>query len=349
MVNNYPHSQQLSKVFPLVYGLPPAPSRPIIPWYNIQTATDELLLIIMPVKKTEESSRLRRWWVQGCVPVFTGLIYGLPVLAVTLPARKLDGGFLVGWLLLAPITFSVIFVLVAGLLSWPYQHLVVEGRFPRDLGTRLYAGRRLYGLCWTAVYYCKPVYFLCLTLSPLKTLMFRLFGYRGSMDFTVYPDTWIRDLPLLDFGPGTYVANRATLGTNLVMQNGDIVVGAIRTGKDCMVGHLTMVAAGTKLGAHVCLGSGCAVGMHTHIKEDVLIGDTAAIDHYVVIGAGSVLGARSWVERRCRIPAGTVIETGSGVLRDIGKGKTNVDIGSFRIKTQSEVEYRAASQKRNPG
>jgi hypothetical protein len=49
---------------------------------------------------------------------------------------------------------------------------------------------------------------------------FRLFGYRGSMKFTVYPDTWIRDLPLLMFGEGAYVSNRATLRTNIVLSNG---------------------------------------------------------------------------------------------------------------------------------
>ncbi|NQU39198.1 MAG: hypothetical protein HQ523_04525 [Lentisphaerae bacterium] len=218
--------------------------------------------------------------------------------------------------MVAPITFSVVFVLIAGLLSWPYQHLVVPGRFPRDLGTRLYAGRRLYGLCWTAVYYCKPVYFICLTLSPLKTLMFRLFGYRGSMAFTVYPDTWIRDLPLLDFGPGTYVANRATLGTNLVMQNGDTVVGPIRTAEDCMVGHLTMVAAGTRLGKHVNLGSGCAIGLNIEIQEYVVVGDAVGIDHYAVIGAGSIVGSRSYVGRRCHIPEGSSIEPAGCVMRE---------------------------------
>ena len=250
------------------------------------------------------------------MPLYTGLIYGLPVLAVSLPVRKLDGGWLAAWLMLAPIMFSLVFVLVAGLLSWSYQHLVVEGRFPRDLGTRLYAGRRLYGLCWTAVYYCKPVYFICLTISPFKTLMFRLFGYKGSMDFTVYPDTWIRDLPLLDFGPGTYVANRATLGTNLVMQNGDIVVGAIRTGEDCMVGHLTMVAAGTKLGKHVNLGSGCGIGINIDIQDNVVVGDISAIHHYSVIGAGSIIGTRSYVGPRCRIPAGTSIEPAARIMRE---------------------------------
>jgi len=270
----------------------------------------------MSGQKREKSSRLRRWLVQVCVPLFTMLIYGLPVLVVTLPTRKLDGGWLAAWLMLAPITFSLVFVLVAGLLSWPYQHLVVEGRFPRDLGTRLYAGRRLYGLCWTAVYYCKPVYFICLTISPLKTLMFRLFGYRGSMDFTVYPDTWIRDLPLLDFGPGTYVANRATLGTNLVMQNGDIVVGAIRTGENCMVGHLTMVAAGTRLGKHVNLGSGCGVGVNVDLQDNVVVGDVSVINHFAVVGAGATIGSRSYVGHRCRIPAGASIEPVARIMRE---------------------------------
>jgi hypothetical protein len=50
-------------------------------------------------------------------------------------------------------------------------------------------------------------------------LAFRLLGHRGSLDFKVDPDTWIRDLPLRDLGPGAYVSNRATLGTNMVLSN----------------------------------------------------------------------------------------------------------------------------------
>jgi hypothetical protein len=69
----------------------------------------------------------------------------------------------------------------------------------------------MYGLCWTSLYYCKPVYHFCLCVPWLKALVFRLFGYRGDLNFTVYPDTWIRDLPLLDFGKGAYISNRATL------------------------------------------------------------------------------------------------------------------------------------------
>src|SRR5690606_32657555 len=101
--------------------------------------------------------------------------------------------------------------LISGLLSCPFQSAIIPGRFPRDLGESIYARRRLYGLCWTLVYYCKPVYAGWLAVPALKRLLFRLFGYRGPTDFTVYPDTWIRDLPLLHFGSGVYVANRATL------------------------------------------------------------------------------------------------------------------------------------------
>ena len=83
----------------------------------------------------------------------------------------------------------------------------MPGSFPRDLRAPLYRGRRLYGLCWTAVYYFTPVYWLFLTVPLLRRALFRLFGYRGQMDFTVYPDTWIRDLPLLEFGRGAYVGS----------------------------------------------------------------------------------------------------------------------------------------------
>ena len=74
-------------------------------------------------------------------------------------------------------------------------------------------------MCWTSLYYCAPAYYLCLSLRPLKALAFRLLGHRGSLDFKVDPDTWIRDLPLRDLGPGAYVSNRATLGTNMVLSN----------------------------------------------------------------------------------------------------------------------------------
>jgi hypothetical protein len=78
-------------------------------------------------------------------------------------------------------------------------------------------------------------------------MVFRLFGYRGSMNFTIYPDTWIRDLPLLKFEDGVYVSNRATLGTNMVLSNGFLLVGEITLRAKALVGHLAMLAPGVTL------------------------------------------------------------------------------------------------------
>ena len=47
---------------------------------------------------------------------------------------------------------------VAGLLSTPFHGAIRVGKLPRDLRDPAYRARRLYGLCFTAVYYFTPVY-----------------------------------------------------------------------------------------------------------------------------------------------------------------------------------------------
>jgi hypothetical protein len=149
-------------------------------------------------------------------------IFGTPALIAWLPVCLLPGLWSLAGVFVAPLVYAIVFPLVAGVLSRLFCNGIVPGKFPRDLSHPIYRQRRYYGLCWTALYYCKPVYYVCLTIPCLKWLTFRLFGYRGQMDFTVHPDTWIRDLPLLDLGKGAYVANRATLGTNMPLKNGKI-------------------------------------------------------------------------------------------------------------------------------
>jgi len=173
--------------------------------------------------------------------IYMCLIAGFPGLSAVALFRSIVG-LRISAVVLLPMEWSMCFVVVAGLLSLPHQFAVKPGKFRRDVSDPRYFHRRLYGLCWTAVYYNKPVYFLCLSIPSLKWLMFRIFGYRGSMDFTVYPDTWIRDLPLLTFEPGAYVSNRATLGTNIVLSNGFLLVNAITLGSNSLVGHLAMLA-----------------------------------------------------------------------------------------------------------
>jgi carbonic anhydrase/acetyltransferase-like protein (isoleucine patch superfamily) len=239
--------------------------------------------------------------------VYLMLIFGLPALLVAILVAATTSG---GWWLLAPalvispFVYGVGFVVVAGLLSMPHQHAVRPGRFPRDLADPTYRARRLYGLCWTSVYYATPLYFLALSLPWFKRLTFRLFGYRGQMDFTVYPDTWIRDLPLLEFGKGAYVSNKATLGTNVAQSNGSLLVDRVRVGAGALVGHLSMLSTGTVLEDGAEVGVGCAVGSKVRLGKDSFLGACCAVGHLVEFGEAANVGYMSSIGIAARIGPG---------------------------------------------
>ncbi|MFO0582340.1 MAG: hypothetical protein U0229_08715 [Anaeromyxobacter sp.] len=236
------------------------------------------------------------------------LIFGVPLLLVAAPMFIWPSPWLAAALLLAgPMAYATLFVLVAGTLSLPFQRAIVPGTFPRDLSHPVYKARRLYGLCWTSVYYFKPLYFLCLTVPPLKWLTFRLFGYRGSMDFTVYPDTWIRDLPLLDLGPGTYLANRATLGTNMCLRDGTLIVNSIKTGRNCLVGHLSMLAPGVVMEDESEVAVGCAVGIGARIGAGALVNGRASVNHFSRVGANARVENGAYVGLKAKIGDGLVL------------------------------------------
>lgn len=235
------------------------------------------------------------------------LIFGLPSVAVAGAGRAAALLGVFGWglaALLAPLLFTFTLVLVAGLLSRAHQHAVRPGRFPRDVGDPTYRARRLYGLCWTSVYYFTPLYFLALTLPGFKRLTFRLFGYRGQMDFTVYPDTWIRDLPLLDLGPGAYVSNKATLGTNVALRSGVLLVDHVSVGAGALVGHLAMVSTGTVLEEGSEVGVGCAVGSKVVLRRQAAVSACCAVGHLAELGAGCDVGHMSSVGIAARIGPG---------------------------------------------
>ena len=240
------------------------------------------------------------------------LIYGLPLLFVALTYNLLNGS---GWrwimLVIAPMSYAAMMAFVSAVLSLPHQSAIVSGTFPRDLNCRIYFHRRLYGTCWTALYYCKPVYALCLSVPILKLLVFRGFGYRGSLDFTIYPDTWVRDLPLLSFGQGAYLSNRATIGTNIVLVNGSILVDRIRVEEGACVGHLAMLAPGVCVGKLAEVGVGCAIGIRTQIGQKALIAPTSAIEHGVIIEASVRIGSMSYIGSCTKVLSGLVLPAGS--------------------------------------
>jgi UDP-3-O-[3-hydroxymyristoyl] glucosamine N-acyltransferase len=192
---------------------------------------------------------------------------------------------------------------------------MVAGTFPRDLGHRVYAGRRLYGACWNAVGSHTVAYALLLAVPPFKRAVFRMFGYRGSCDFTIHPDTWIRDLPLLSIGEGVYLGNKATIAPNLCTPDGQIYVARVHIGRGTMVGHNAMIAPGVHIGANAVIGVGCAVNVDAVIGDDCTIGNLSGIDHRVRIGRGSVVGVSNMIAARATIGAGLRTPAHLRVLR----------------------------------
>ncbi|AIE86781.1 hypothetical protein OP10G_3413 [Fimbriimonas ginsengisoli Gsoil 348] len=207
--------------------------------------------------------------------------------------------------------YAFMFCILAGVLSLPHRKGVVAGKFPRDVRHPVYFHRRMHGLCWTSLYYFKPVYYLCLTIPTLKRATFRLFGYRGSLDFTAYPDTWIRDLPLLSIGKGVYLSNRATIGTNIATRNGSIVVSGITIDDGALIGHLSMLAPGVHVGKQAEIGVGCGVGLQVELGDRAYIGPCCAIDSGASFLEESSVGAMSYVGKRTVVGAGVSVPSGA--------------------------------------
>jgi len=240
------------------------------------------------------------------------LIYGVPLLALYwLFSQPMPGWLFVVAALASPLLLSALVVLVAGVLSLPCHAAVVRAKFPHDLSYPLYAMRRLYGIALCAVIYFRPVFHLVLMVRPFKTLFFRLFGYRGSMDFTAYPDTWIRDLRLLNFGKGVYIANRVTLGTNIVLSSGEIYSDKITVGENTMIGHLAILGPGCSFGKGAEIGVACDLGAGITIGDRTKIGPTAGIDHGCQIGNDVRIGTRSHLGKSCKIADGVRIPEGA--------------------------------------
>lgn len=248
------------------------------------------------------------------VPVYLGLIFGLPSVTLVLAWEASNSNlWKITLALVGPILYAFLFCLTAGVLSMSHHKGIVAGRFPRDVGHPVYFDRRMYGLCWTSLFYFKPVYYLALTIPTLKWLTFRLFGYRGSMNFTTYPDTWIRDLPLLELGCGAYIANRATLGTNLALPTGEIMVAPISIGKNGLVGHLVAIACGSSLGERSEIGACAAVGYKTKIGDNTQVAGKCVVEHGVIIGDNCSIGTSSYIGSASRVANGVNILPGSTI------------------------------------
>ena len=267
-------------------------------------------------------TRIRAVVFHLCSAAIICATFGVPLAVVMLVGNSLESvALLFAWLVVSPLVFAALCAVVAGVLSMPFQRFVVAGVWPRDLSSRAYAGRRLYGLCWTCIYYCQPVYAVCLAIPLLKWCLFRLFGYRSQMNFTVYPDTWIRDLPLLRFGCGAYVSNRVTLGTNVVLRDGDaLLVGSIYVGARAVIGHAALIGPGTRIARGAEVGVASAVGFRSRVHRGAAVQPNCSISHRSAVGSGAVVGLNSVVGSGATVPSGTSVGPGSFVRRSSETG-----------------------------
>lgn len=237
-----------------------------------------------------------------------------------------------------PIVFGVSFVCIGGLISMIGRPGIQPGKFPRSPAHPIYALRRIYGAAWTQIYYFKALYSTFLAVPLFKKLLFRLYGYKGSSDFVVYPDAWIRDLPLLNVGKGTYLANRCTVGTNLCLNDGSILVGECTFEENSMVGHLAIFGLGCKVGVKSEIGVGASLGIRVTLGNSVVVSPKAVIYHGVKVGDGAkvgacaVIGMKAVIGDGVELPIGAHIPSGAQVLTQSDANRF------FSTESQSLVE-----------
>jgi len=280
-------------------------------------------------------SEKTKYPVAFLVPFFIFLMASIPMGLAISPIIILDSTWMkIVAASLSPVIFVLSFTSIAGVLSLPFSPYIVSGKFPRDITDKVYGPRRMYGLCWGAVFYFTPVYYAFMSVPSLRTFMLRLFGYRGAKDIALAPDAWIRDLPLLKFEKGIYVANKATIGTNICLADGNIMVGAVTLKEKALVGHLSMVAPGTVIGKNSEVGVGSGIGIRVQIGDEVRVGPTTTLNHGCKIGNKANIGTKSYIGIRAIIGDGITLPPGS-----------NIPDGAV-IKTQSDVESYISSESR---
>lgn len=268
------------------------------------------------------------WLVHSGALLLQIIIYGLPAAAVVFPFVYSPAlGFSIGWVIIAPIVYAFLFAVTAGICSLPWQAGIIKGVFPRDVRFPIYAMRKLYGTCWTALYYFKPIYNIVLSVAPFKAIVFRLFGYRGSLDINLYPDAWIRDLPLLRIEEGVYISNLCALGSNVSLLVGSTMVGNITIKKGALVGAVSKIGLGTTVGEKTEISIEVITGLHVKIGGQNFIGSRTEISHYVkignnnhigvccYIGTSAVIGDNLTIPNNTRIPDKAEVYTQAEVMK----------------------------------
>ena len=170
------------------------------------------------------------------------------------------------------------------------------GNFKRDPESKDYNDRLVYTKAFRKFIYNPAVLNEIFSDSDLKEKFFRTFGYQGALDFTIYPKCWLRDLPMLNIGSGTYLADGILLGTNQVSTDQKVLrVGRITIGERCVFDQ------DCKLGYNSTIGNDCIIGIQTSIGlkckmgDNVKVGEATTMRHGVTIGNDVTIGSETQI------------------------------------------------------
>ncbi len=179
------------------------------------------------------------------------------------------------------------------------------GNFERDQSIKDYKDRVDYTMELRKFTYNPAVLNVIFSDQALKTKFFRTFGYKGKVNFTIYPKCWLRDLPLLDIGDNVYLGDNILLGTNqLTPDQKSLLVGKIQIGDNCIFNQGCSVAGKTTIGADGIIGFEVAIGFRNTIGRGVKIGERSTIGHGNKIGENVSIGYHSKIGHFCVIEDG---------------------------------------------
>lgn len=208
---------------------------------------------------------------------------------------------------------------------------IKAGKFKRDKENINYEDRLMYTRELRHYVYDQAVLNCIFSDSDLKSLFFRTFGYKGSVDFTIYPKCWLRDLPLLNIGKGTYLADDILLGTNQVTPDQKwIVTGTIEIGDNCIFDQRCSIGYNTSIGSDSTIGFNVAIGLKNRVGKNVRIGGGSNIAHGCTIADDVV------IQEYCRIGSFCIIEEGV-VLAE------HTDVPAFSLVTKDGIFSRRVS------
>jgi len=210
---------------------------------------------------------------------------------------------------------------------------IKAGTFQRLKENKDYQDRLIYTKAFRKFIYNPAILNEILSCTLLKEAFFRIFGYKGALDFTIYPNCWLRDLPLLDIGSNTYLADGILLGTNQVSVDQKVLkVGAIKIGERCVFDQDCKLGYNAKIGNDCVIGIQSSIGLRCRMGDNVKLGEATTIRHGVTIGRDVIVGSET------QIGNFSVIEEGVE-LPEFSR------IPSFSLVTKSGVFDRKALRK----